>query len=179
MELGSLVCTPKRPACHKCPLVELCVAHRRGLQHQIPPPTPRRPIEAVREAAVVAWHRGRVFVRRREEGERWAGLWDFLRFPLTASDHKALGLELAQKVRQQSGLKIGTPEKIATLKHGVTRYRITLDCYQAHCRAPSSTLPPDQARWVEPDGLTRLALSVTGRKLSRMLNGLDPTLRTH
>ena len=38
--------------------------------------------------------------------------------------------EIQEKVREQAGLSIGNIEKIATLKHGVTRFRITLDCYR-------------------------------------------------
>ncbi|MEX0677443.1 MAG: A/G-specific adenine glycosylase [Pirellulales bacterium] len=171
MELGSLVCTPKAPTCGVCPVRELCAAFRLGLQAQIPRARSKPPSEAVREASVAAWHGGKVFVRKRADGERWAGLWDFLRFPICARRGEALRAELAQKVRRQSGLSIGEIEKIATLKHGVTRFRITLDCYRATCRGTKSTLPVGQCRWIEPDALEQLPLSVTGRKLSRMLNG--------
>jgi A/G-specific adenine glycosylase len=110
-----------------------------------------------------------VFVRRRAAGERWAGLWDFLRFPLDDRGKNGLQAQLAHNVRQQAGLVIGKSEKIATLKHGVTRFRITLDCYQAQSRGVTSTLPAGEWQWLEPGGLARLPLSVTGRKLSRML----------
>jgi A/G-specific adenine glycosylase len=126
-------------------------------------------IEPVREAAVVCWHHGKVFVQRRPPGERWAGLWDFLRFGLEARDEKTSGRELARKVLQHSGLAIDKPRKIATLKHGVTRFRITLDCYQARARGVMSTLPAGQWQWLEPAALVQLPLNVTGRKLSRML----------
>jgi A/G-specific adenine glycosylase len=150
---------------------ELCCAFRLGRQEQIPKMRAKPAIEAVREASVVAWHRGKVFVRRRADGERWAGLWDFLRFPLTAHRGDALLTELAQKVRQQSGLSIREPEKIATLKHGVTRFRITLDCYRATCGGTKITLPSGEWRWIEPAALGELPLSVTGRKLSLLLSG--------
>jgi A/G-specific adenine glycosylase len=170
MELGSLVCTPKSPACERCPVQELCAAFRLGLQGRIPAPRPRPRIENVREASVVAWHRGKVFVRRRTDGQRWAGLWDFLRFPITARG-AALQSELARKAREQSGLVVGKLEKIATLKHGVTRFRITLDCYRVAARSRRTILPRGQCRWIEPAALSQLPLSVTARKLSRLLPG--------
>jgi A/G-specific adenine glycosylase len=168
MELGSQVCTPKAPACDACPVRKLCAANRLGRQDQIPRPAARPRIEAVREAAVVAWRDGRVFVRQRLPGERWAGLWDFLRFPLVADADKPPVAELARKVREQAGLEIAAPHKFATLKHGVTRFRITLDCYHAAARG-RPTLPRAQYRWLSPAALAALPLSVTGRKLSRML----------
>lgn len=169
MELGSLVCTPKDPACDACPVAELCVAHREGLQDEIPRRAVRVASEAVREASVVVWHRGKVFVRKREAGERWAGLWDFLRFPLEA-EGPAAERELEQKVRQVAGLAIAGTRQFATLKHGVTRFRITLDCYAARSRSTRSSLEGGSCQWVEPAALEHLALSVTGRKLSRMLD---------
>lgn len=173
MELGSLVCTPKSPACGVCPVRARCAAFRLGRQEQIPQARAKPPSEAVREASVVACHRGKVFVRRRADGQRWAGLWDFLRFPIAARRGDAVRTELARKVREQSGLSIREPEKIATFKHAVTRFRITLDCYRATCRGTKTTLPAGEWRWIEPDALEQLPLSVTGRKLSRMLSGIS------
>ncbi|REK18443.1 MAG: A/G-specific adenine glycosylase [Planctomycetota bacterium] len=176
MELGSLVCTPKAPDCLACCLAPLCAARAQGRQQEIPRRATRVAIEAVREASVVVWHGGKVFLRKRAAGERWAGLWDFPRFPLEAESAPAARRELSQKVREQTGLAIAGTRHFATLKHGVTRFRITLDCYAATSRGAKSRLAGGQSQWIEPAGLERLALSVTGRKLSRMLD--DPAARS-
>jgi A/G-specific adenine glycosylase len=169
MELGSLVCTPRMPRCDACPVSELCAAFQQGKQDQIPGAKAKPSIEAVREAAVVIWNRGKVFVRRRSAGERWAGLWDFVRFPLVARRGPALHLEMNAKVQEQTGLSIGDIEKIATLKHGVTRFRITLDCYRADYVTSQVRLQKGEWRWIAPQELEHLPLSVTGRKLSRLI----------
>jgi A/G-specific adenine glycosylase len=171
MDLGSLVCTPRNPGCEHCPLSDLCVSFARGQQEQIPRSRPKAPSEAVREAAVVVWHNDKVLLRRRTAGERWAGLWDFLRFEISSRRGAASNEELLDKIRQQSGLAVRPPERIATLKHGVTRFRITLDCYVARCRAGRAKLVAGQWQWVEPDELENFPLSVTGRKLGRLLTG--------
>lgn len=36
MELGALICTPKQPACPRCPLQSVCLAHARGQVEIIP-----------------------------------------------------------------------------------------------------------------------------------------------
>ena len=84
MELGSEVCTARSPRCDVCPLAVLCRANQQGRQQEIPPPKIKRPVEAVREAAVLVRRRGRVLLLRWPEGRRWAGLWDFPRFPTAA-----------------------------------------------------------------------------------------------
>ena len=83
MELGSEVCTLRAPRCEACPAASLCRANREGRQGEIPRPKAKRRIEAVREAAVLVRRRGRVLLVRWPEGRRWAGLWDFPRFPLS------------------------------------------------------------------------------------------------
>jgi len=47
MDLGSAVCTPRAPACPRCPLASACEAHSRGEEERYPvkrakPPKPRR-----------------------------------------------------------------------------------------------------------------------------------------
>ena len=90
MELGSEVCTARSPRCDVCPLAVLCRANQQGRQQEIPPPKTKRPVEAVREAAVLVRRRGRVLLLRWPEGRRWAGLWDFPRFPIDAEQPAAI-----------------------------------------------------------------------------------------
>jgi A/G-specific adenine glycosylase len=169
MELGSQVCTPRNPDCEHCPVSTLCVAHKRGQQDRIPRMPSKAASEAVREAAVIVWRKKTILLRRREAHERWAGLWDFLRFPLAARGRVALGRELLEKVQLHSGLAVQRPQRIATIKHGVTRFRITLDCYTTELAGAKATLAAGEWRWVRVDELEQYPLSMTGRKLSRLL----------
>ena len=99
MELGSEVCTARTPRCEDCPAAPLCAANRQGRQGDIPPPKTKRRIEAVREAAVLVRRRGRVLLLRWPEGRRWAGLWDFPRFPINARQPAAVDDALIENVR--------------------------------------------------------------------------------
>ncbi len=167
MELGSLVCTPREPKCGECPLRVLCAAFQQGRQDELPTPKAKQVFENVREAAVIVEHRGRIFLRQCAAGQRWAGLWDFARFAVSAKRGRAFQQELISKVREQAGLDVERLEKFTTLKHGVTRFRITLDCYLAQCAKPPRLKPDSQ--WVKPDELVDMPLSTTGRKLARLL----------
>lgn len=167
MELGSLVCTPREPKCGECPLRELCAAYQQGRQDELPTPKAKPVFESVREAAVIVEHRGRVFLRQCAPGERWAGLWDFARFAVSNKRGRAFHDELKQKVSTQTGLDIENIDKFTTLKHGVTRFRITLDCYRAECARPPRL--KSDGHWVKLAELPDVPLSTTGRKLARLL----------
>jgi A/G-specific adenine glycosylase len=170
MELGSLVCTPVGPRCEECPVRSHCAAFEQGLQGEIPCSAKPQAAIAVREAAVVVRRNGAVLMRQCGDGERWAGLWDFPRFAIEAEGPLFLRDELASKVREQTGVAIDCAALVATLKHGVTRFRITLDCYEARPiggRVRSTPVRP--VRWTPRRELAELPLSVTGRKLARLL----------
>ena len=171
MELGSLVCTPAEPKCRKCPLSAVCAAYAGGLQRKIPRLKSRTAYTPLREAAVVVRHRGRVLLRQCGLRERWAGLWDFPRFALEAEGPLFAADELADKVLQQTGIRCIPGPLLKRLKHGVTRFRITLDCYDAAYaggRARSSDSTP--VRWIKCDELESVPLSTTGRKLAELVS---------
>ena len=165
MELGSEICTPQVPACEQCPIAVHCRTRGLGLQRQIPMPPRKTNYQDVAEVAVVVRRRGEVLVRKCQPGERWAGLWDFPRF--TAHG------DVAESVAALSGVRIARPKHLATLKHGVTRFRITLDVYEAqHVRqAGRRKNAPDSfaLQWISPRRLAELPLSVTGRKIAELL----------
>jgi A/G-specific adenine glycosylase len=180
MELGSQVCTPREPACDACPLEALCPTRAAGLQAVIPMPKAKPKIEAVRHAAIVVRRGGRVLLVERQEGERWSGLWDFPRLTLGDEQGAALRRTIAAALREELGIEVSTGELITTLRHAVTRFRITLECYEAEFigehlaekprgRAAANLLPRRTAKWHTPAEIADLPLNTTGRKISKLL----------
>ena len=81
----------------------------------------------------------------------------------------ALRRELVENVRQLTGLIVSPGEHLKTLTHGVTRFRITLECYQAeYVSRVEATDELLETRWVRPNDLDGYPLSSTGRKLAKL-----------
>jgi A/G-specific adenine glycosylase len=169
MELGGEICLARAPRCDTCPIAHLCEANHRGLQDRIPRAKPRPSLTALREAVVLVHRRGRVLVLRCPEGRRWAGLWDFPRYSITSQRSAALQRELRQKLRAQTGITIRSARHLRTIKHGVTRFRITLECYEAVVSSAAGA-PDDsiEAKWLRPAELARYPLNTTARRISRL-----------
>lgn len=166
MELGALVCTPVAPRCEECPVEKLCRARAEGSVDRLGPTTKKLKFSDLREAAVVVRKGSLVLVRQCGEDERWAGLWDFPRFAIEAEGPLFARDELREKLLAQTGITCDPGPLITTLKHGVTRFRITLQCYEA---THTGGRLRGVAKWVKPTDLEALPLSVTGRKLARLL----------
>jgi A/G-specific adenine glycosylase len=168
MELGASDCSPREPACEQCPVSGYCRAYRDQTQGSIPQLARRAQITDVTEATVAVRRGNSYLLRRRTAEERWAGLWDFVRFELaaTSGDHTP---QVVDTVHQLTGLRIDLGPQLAELKHGVTRYRITLKCFTAE--SVSGTLRAgEEWEWVKPARFSEFPLSVTGRKFAKLLS---------
>lgn len=173
MELGSEICHPKRPRCSTCPIVGLCQTAKQGLQEQIPVATKKIKYEDIREAVVVVQKKNKFLIRQCRPGERWENLWDFPRYGVEKiHGPDQLGCHLSKQLKQQTGLTAVVHQSTHQIKHAVTRFRITLDCCPADnvkgCLNQSSEI----LRWVTVEEINQLPMSVTGRKIARMLGAI-------
>jgi A/G-specific adenine glycosylase len=168
MELGSLVCTPANPRCSECPVAAHCGAYRLGVQEKIPKQAPKQKFTYLHEAAVVVAKNGHILVRQCGTTERWAGLWDFPRFEITGEGPLFIRDELIIKIRELTGVMSELGGLLTTIKHGVTRYRITLDCYAATFKS-GRVSAANNIRWIRRRELSELPLSMTGRKLANLI----------
>jgi A/G-specific adenine glycosylase len=168
MELGSLICTPRAPRCSACPLAKDCETRRLGLQEQIPPPAVPPPTVQVKEAAVVVRRKKTVLLVQRPEHGRWANLWEFPHGPL--QDSESFEEAADRLLPELTSLKATRGPELLTVRHGVTRFRITLVCFEAKYLSGRfrSTFYQD-ARWVNPTQLGSFPISSPQRRLAAAL----------
>jgi A/G-specific adenine glycosylase len=168
MELGALVCTPVAPRCGECPLRKRCQAQRLGLQESIPFRATPPDTVPVKESAVVLWRQGRVLLLQRPGTGRWANLWEFPHGPLDDGEtHDQAATRLLSTLTGCQG-DVGT--ELTTIRHGVTRFAITLVCFEARHR--SGDFRPgfyQEGLWVAPTDLSGYPVSAPQRRLARHL----------
>jgi A/G-specific adenine glycosylase len=128
-------------------------------------------------------HNQQYLMRRCGPGERWAGLWDFPRYDVTdcKSDEEIFDSIRSQFI-EQFGLSYDTRSESESIKHGVTRYKITLRCFHGIINAssvvaesnPTSSATPEH-NWCTLSELEQLPLNSTGKKLSTRLKEANVT----
>jgi A/G-specific adenine glycosylase len=190
MDLGATVCTPVEPRCAECPVRSCCQAFREGVQREIPRPRARPQTTFVDEAMIAVRREGRYLLRRSPPGERWAGLWEFLRVSLNADTLRGNGdvprdgratagsgmhvlstrtrRRMERAVAELCGLTIDTEREAFEFHHTVTRFRIRLLCAIADYRG-GPLKPTGNFRWTTPGEFHRLALSMPARKFADRL----------
>jgi A/G-specific adenine glycosylase len=167
MELGALVCAPASPRCKECPLSRYCTARAAGLQEEIPVgPNPPK-IERVREAAVVVRRGQNVFLVQRPPEGRWASLWEF---PHDAVENEDFDVAAGRMLLALTGLDAEIGSELLTVRHGFTRFRITLVGVEAVFRGGEFRPGPYvQGVWLDPKDLLDFPVSSPQRRLAETL----------
>jgi A/G-specific adenine glycosylase len=165
MDLGSTICTPKKPACVLCPLNEDCASRARGDQETFPRKAPKKTGELRRGAAFVVTRGDEVLVRTRPEKGLLGGMTE-----VPTSDWLA-GQEDKAAAKQAPALKGVTRwhRKTGVVTHVFTHFPLELVVHTAS--VPARTRAPEGMRWVPIATLKDEALPNVMRKV--IAHGLD------
>jgi A/G-specific adenine glycosylase len=163
MELGALICTPRQPRCGVCPIAQHCVAYRQGRIHQLPGLSRRVRATPRRFVAFVAHRGGRFLVRQRPAGGVNAHLWEFPNLELSPDDS-----DLRAAAHRALGVRPRTLEPLGTIKHSITRYRITLEAYRVTGRLAARIPAEIEGRWLGHSRLKQLAFTSAHRQILRL-----------
>ena len=191
MDIGSQICRPQLPNCEQCPLMTCCAAFSLGKQNELPHRKPRTAITEIDEVCVVIRRNEKYLLRRRTEQERWAGMWDFVRFEideseldqlpfaalrkrkgktktsersLFASSSRLLPANIRHRIKAQIGSTVGEVVAGTEFTYSVTRYRVRLLGFLCDGTAPKSSMADDR-QWFTMQEIGDLPLSKTGRQV--------------
>ncbi|MCX7668983.1 MAG: NUDIX domain-containing protein, partial [Anaerolineae bacterium] len=169
MELGSLICTPRQPACAACPVAHLCLAHAHGVEAERPIKRSRgRPPHYPAVAAVIRDAQGACLLIRRPVGGLLGGLWGFPGGVLEAGEAPVVGLR--RTVLEQVGIEVVPDAEIARIEHAYSHFRITLHAWQ--CRIVAGEPQPLRCaavHWATAAEWDKLAFPATDSRIIQAL----------
>jgi A/G-specific adenine glycosylase len=151
MELGALVCTPRKPSCECCPLSRECSAFASGKVDELPRPKAKLITRELHIPLYLVTDReGRVLMRR-ESGRLMRDMYH-----LPHGDTTLL---------TGTPLRIGAAEAVGTFRHTVTNRRITFEVFAVlrHPRARGS-----EYAWIDPASLAGIPHPSYVRKALRL-----------
>ncbi|QUS38399.1 A/G-specific adenine glycosylase [Tardiphaga alba] len=159
MDLGSSICTPKKPACSLCPINDDCAAQVRGDQETFPRKMPKKAGTLRRGAAFVVTRGDELLVRTRAEKGLLGGMTEVPQSEWLAGHEEAAALE------QAPTLKKSTPwhRKVGVVTHVFTHFPLELVVYTAS--VPARIRAPEGMRWVPIATLDDEALPNVMRKV--------------
>ena len=156
MDLGSLICVPKRPLCSACPLAGECRGRALGIAQGLPRKGSERTRPLKRGAAFVAFDAlGQIYLVKRPEKGLLGGM---LQPPLgewtEAFPKRATAVEEAPFMGDWI-------KKPGFVRHGFTHFQLELEVYVAQFHAS----PNGEGAWYSENDLKRAALPTVMRKV--------------
>jgi len=165
MDLGSAICTSKRPACMSCPLFEDCEARKQGIQESLPVKGEKAVRPLKRGAAFVARDRnGAVLLMRRPESGLLGGMMQPPLGPWTET------FPTRAAAMKQAPFKADWKKRIDIVRHGFTHFELEIEVYETLV----DMRPKLDGQWISD--LSKAALPTVMRKI--VASAPDRPLRT-
>ena len=137
MDLGSSICTPKKPACALCPLNEDCAARARGDQETFPRKAAKKTGALRRGAAFVVTRGEELLVRSRPEKGLLGGMTEVPGSDWLAGQDDKAALKQAPELKGVARWH----RKAGVVTHVFTHFPLELVVYTA--QVPARTRAPD------------------------------------
>src|SRR5450755_3029892 len=159
MDLGSSICTPKKPACALCPLSDDCAARARGDQETFPRKAPKKTGALRRGAGFVVTRGDELLVRSRPEKGLLGGMTEVPTSHWLAAQDDNTALKQAPVLKGIARWH----RKVGVVTHVFTHFSLELVVYTAS--VPARTRAPAAMRWVPIATLADEALPNVMRKV--------------
>jgi A/G-specific adenine glycosylase len=171
MDLGATICTPKSPACERCPVASACQARALGVAEERPVKPPRRAVPSLTvTAAVIRRDDGRVLLTKRPPEGLLGGLWEFPGGTLEETDAD-LQACLRREIQEELGVEVQVGEGFGTYKHAYTHFRIELHafCCTIALGQDPQAIECDDLAWVDIEDLGDYPMGKVDRRIADRL----------
>lgn len=168
MDLGAVVCRPKRPNCQACPISTVCQAFRLNIQKDLPVKSPKKPVPHYDVTAGIIWKNDRILITLRPPKGLLGGLWEFPGGK--KEEDESLQNCLKREIDEELDIDIDVGDLFIVVNHAYTHMKITLHVF--YCmwkKGEPKTLACHAFRWVKIRELNQFAFPAADRKVIEKL----------
>ncbi|MGD2295286.1 MAG: A/G-specific adenine glycosylase [Candidatus Aminicenantes bacterium] len=165
MELGSLVCRSKNPACLLCPLPAECRAYKNGKQEIIPKPKKRnyKKIEAV---IGIIKKGDRYLIQKRPSSGLLADLWEFPGGKINPGENSKQALH--REINEELDREVQSEKFLVSVRHAYTQFQVTLHAFECTLKQ-YPRLDKKNHRWVSLRSMRHYPLPSGSAKIVHFL----------
>jgi A/G-specific adenine glycosylase len=173
MDLGAMVCIPRKARCIACPLQGFCLAFEQGRQNDLPVRRAKKPLPHHDIAVGVVWKGDRILIDQRPAEGLLGGLWEFPGGKIEPGETAPAAV--AREVAEETGIEVDIAEHLLDVEHAYTHFCITLHVYRCTWSAGRArALSCRHVRWVGLDELDDYAFPTANRKIiEKLRDGAD------
>jgi len=166
MDLGAMICTPKDPLCHNCPLHRYCEAKASGNLERYPSRVVKKRIPHIEAISGVILNNGKVLLHQRPAKGLLGGLWEFPNWKIEEKRRLRLRLRLRNYIKKETGMSVEVKGFFGTFKQTYSHFKLTLRVFI--CEAIDGR---GKGNWVPIKNLDQFAMSGIDRRIANTISG--------
>ena len=153
MDLGAIICTPKKPSCSSCPLQNFCVAYTKYDPKDFPQKemTKIKPLQEI-GIGLVFNQKGELLIDQRLESSSMGGMWEFpggKKIP-----NESIEKTIERELKEELGIVVNVGEKLLSFEHAYTHKKLYFTVHIcAWISGQPKPLASQKLLWVSPDSL--------------------------
>ncbi len=163
MDLGATICTPKRPACERCPFTRSCQARAEGDPENLPVKAPKKEKPTRRGAAFwTVREDGAVLIRKRPPKGLLGGMMEVPSTQWVPDDGAQARVQRSRKeLLAQAPVKAEWKKRQGEVRHTFTHFHLVLDLYEGTVMQDNTAA----GEWVQVAELGNYALPTVMKKV--------------
>jgi A/G-specific adenine glycosylase len=170
MDLGATLCTPRNPACGRCPVATCCRARLEGKEEEYPLRNRKKQLPLRREVALVLLRQERCLLRKRPYGGMLGGLWEF---PGCKLEEKEKAKDIAERLMAELGAK-GELRRQGKTSHVYSHFRLESEVFSSEIESTPEKVREDSQAWIPVGEITSLPLHGAHKKVLCLCEDLKP-----
>ena len=169
MDLGAMICLPKKARCETCPLKKHCQAFQLGLQESRPVLKPKNKIPHHTRAAAVIVRRisnsPHTLLAKRPSRGLLGGLWEFPAGRIESDSAPGLtkAIESGYNIRVRAG------EALGVVHHAYTHFRVTVRVFSANVIEKKTLRTSENLKWVKLSELENYPMGKIDRQIAQKI----------
>jgi len=155
MDLGSMLCTRRKPFCAACPMVDLCLARQQGRQSELPVAKAKKALPE-RETELLLLTDGKhVLLERRPPAGIWGGL-------LTLPEG---GVAEARVFARRHGFRLVGMCAMSAVRHSFTHFHLHIQTLMCSVETSAALVAESGWQWLALADIDRAALPAPIKRL--------------
>jgi A/G-specific adenine glycosylase len=159
MDLGATICLPKNPRCSICPLMNLCLGCKNGVQKYRPVLKQRKKIPHYIHASAVVVKNGRALLAKRPSQGLLGGMWEFPNGRVKADPARSL----VKVLQTEYQLKVKKKDALGYVDHAYTHFRVSVHAFRCEFLSKSSSR---KLKWVRLGELVNYPMGKVDRQIA-------------
>ena len=170
MDLGTIICTPKKPNCSSCPLQNYCIAYLKYDPDNFPRKemTKKKPFQEI-GIGLVFNEKGEVLIDQRLESSSMGGMWEFPGGKKTPDELVEKAIE--RELKEELGVLVKVGTKLLSFEHAYTHKKLHFTVHICELiSGEPKPLASQKLLWVSPDKLFDFPFPAANHKIISKLH---------